>query len=267
VVVSTLGIVQEEAKEKFKAAHHLAHRRWFPWVERRLVKEVPVIALTESVADYFRRLTDQPIHVIPPGINERFFGLERRPAAEARVLCVAVIEPRKGIADLLEALARVPAEHRTSLELLGGVKSEHYHRQLLNIVERRGLGGRVTFRGQVSQEELENVLSRATLLVLPSYEESFGQSVAEAMAAGVPVIATRIRGLRDLVVDGESGLLVEPGHPEELAGKMAALIGDPDRAAELALGGRQRAECFRWVDIADRIHHLYHELIRGGEVA
>ena len=99
------------------------------------------------------------------------------------------------------------------------------------------------------------------LFVLPSHNEGMGRAVVEAMAAGLPVVATCVGGLPDVVVDGETGLLVPPRDPEALAEAMTRLLEDPDLRGRMGLAGQVRAEEFSDQVMFDRLEALYSEIL------
>ena len=109
------------------------------------------------------------------------------------------------------------------------------------------------------------VYARGTVGVLPSLEEAFGLPLAEAMASGLPTVATRVGGMPELVVDGETGLLVPPDDAGALADALVRLLEDPALASRLGAGGRARAvERFSWDAVAERALSLYQPLIDRG---
>ncbi|MEM1589199.1 MAG: glycosyltransferase family 4 protein [Candidatus Bathyarchaeia archaeon] len=263
-VVSTLGIVQVEARYWFSSPFYLFHRIWFAWIERQIFRSFPIIVLSEGVSKRISKWARGSIYVIPPGIDEDFFNIDRNPAEVEKelILCISVIEPRKGLIDLLKAISLVQRRYsKVRLIHIGKITSMRYYQQLQTYIQHQNLSGKVSFLGEVDQVEI--FLKKAYLLVLPSYEESFGLAVAEAMAAGVPVVATRVGGLQNLVEDGHSGLLAEAGVPEDLAEKMEKLLANPVLASQMAEEGRKRALLFRWPKIASQTHDVYKRILSG----
>jgi glycosyltransferase involved in cell wall biosynthesis len=128
----------------------------------------------------------------------------------------------------------------------------------------------VTFRGRVSDAELQAAYRDADVLVLPSVvdargdTEGLGVVLLEAMAFRVPVVASRLGGITDIVADGETGLLVPPGDATALAAALRSLAEDPALAARLAEGGRRLlAERFSWPAITERWLAVYHRVVGG----
>jgi glycosyltransferase involved in cell wall biosynthesis len=119
-----------------------------------------------------------------------------------------------------------------------------------------------------ARRDITALMGAFDLFVQPSRWEGFGITLLEAMAAGTPIVATSVGGVPEVVVHGETGLLVPPGSPEELARACAALLRDRDRAARLARAGRARVESrFRIERLAEETAALYRELLLGARAA
>lgn len=151
---------------------------------------------------------------------------------------VARLVPEKDHATLLHAWGRVVAEEPDfRLEIAGDGPCLSGLQALAGSL---GLGHRVRFLGRV--DDVAGLLGRTGMLILSSRLEGISLTLLEAMARGLPVVATRVGGNPEVVVDGETGLLVEPGLPDDLAAAILRLRRDPDRAHRMGLAGRQRAE-------------------------
>jgi glycosyltransferase involved in cell wall biosynthesis len=151
----------------------------------------------------------------------------------------------KGIKDLLLALARVRELGGSSWELQvagwGDVES------LRDAASELGIIGQVTFLGRLNHQELCPVLEWADLAILPSHAESFGLSIAEAQAAGLPVISCKTGAVPEIVDDGSTGWLVETGDTEALASAVLAAMSEPELAFRMGMAGRERiATKFTW---------------------
>jgi glycosyltransferase involved in cell wall biosynthesis len=161
------------------------------------------------------------------------------------VLYTGVLIPRKGVHHLINAFACVANDFpRTRLFIVGHEENKAYAAELKEQVKRLGLDGRVQFVGQVLQAELILWVRRACMLVLPTYSEGLPRVVFEAMAAGLPVIASAVSGIPDVVQDSVTGFLVEPGDETALAEKIRWSLEHPDEASELGRRARIFAEGF-----------------------
>ena len=140
----------------------------------------------------------------------------RIPVQEAvDIVFAGVLTPGKGVHHLLNAFARL--EHpRARLQLVGGAKNADYAAQLRAQAAKLGIAERVDFIGAVSQNELAQHFASARVMALPSLSEGLGRVVVEAMLLGAPVIGSRVGGIPDLIDDGFTGLLVEPGDEDDL---------------------------------------------------
>ncbi|MCB0916695.1 MAG: glycosyltransferase family 4 protein, partial [Actinobacteria bacterium] len=160
------------------------------------------------------------------------------------------LEAEKGIFTMLDAMPQVLSEHpRARLVVAGnGGQSHHFDH---DIVE-RGLAGSVVRSGWLPEADLRALVGSADAALVPSLYEPFGLVALEAMALGAPVICARTGGLVDIVDDGVTGLLFEPGNPTDLAAAIDRTLNDPaaaaDRAAAAAAPLRAR---FNWSNIAD----------------
>jgi len=146
---------------------------------------------------------------------------------------VAQLIPRKGHLDLFKAMQRMEDRSAWLLVLGQGELQSVLRRQVLEL----GLGDRVVFAG--FREDVPRVLPCLDVLVHPAHREGLGVSVLEAAAAGLPIVATNAGGLTDLVVHEKTGLLVEPGHPEDLARAIERIAGHRELALRLGAQARR----------------------------
>ena len=199
-----------------------------------LPKRDALIAVSQIVADFSR---DPHAVVIYPGINGSLFP-EKRRAHKGFVIGTACrLEPVKGLRYLLETVAVLAREtDDLQLKIAGDGSLRSFLEQECH---RLGISGRVSFIGW--REDLPNVMAGWDVFVLPSLDEGFPIAALEAMAAGLPVIASAVGGLLELVQDGETGWLVPAAAPAELATRLCELICDDQRREAMGIAGRQRA--------------------------
>jgi glycosyltransferase involved in cell wall biosynthesis len=161
----------------------------------------------------------------------------------------------KGVEYLLRALPRL-AEPWSVLWIAG---EGPYEADLREIARQEGVEGRVVFLGKVEQTDLAALYRSAGMLVATSFvNETFGMALCEAMACRAPVVASDFGGFREVVVDGETGLLARPQDPEDLAAKIDALLRDPERRRRMGEAGRERVlAMFSWQAVAARLEEVY----------
>ena len=197
-------------------------------------------------------------------IPDRFFVASRRPEA-GRVLHIGKLIPLKRLLDLVEALPAIASVvPETHLCVAGGEEYSEYAQEVRARVRQLGLESRVEFRGPLSPEELVDEYRRASVFVLPSGQENSPLTIGEAMAAGVPVVATRVGGVPSLVEEGRTGSIVEPGDVAALAERVVEVLGDRERASALGAAARETAEkTFRIDVVARAMRALYEEMVRS----
>lgn len=225
-----------------------------------------IIALTRHEASHLESLglRRERIAVIPNGVDVAEFGdlPLRRPRHEgATALFVGRLDPaQKGLEPLIEALALLPPSAGLRLRLVGedwgGAPLVRRLSAALRVEDR------IDVVGPVSRPQLLDEYARADLLVLPSLFEPFGIVLLEAMAAGLPVVASRVGGIPEVVVDGETGLLVEPGNPEDLASALLRLASDPDLRARMGDRGRQRSGSYSWDVLIPKVLAVYRDALQ-----
>ena len=236
----------------------------FRWLEKIALRRARAIHTCneESGRILRRKGFEGVIADLGLGVDVARFGpaLEPRPQAPQtlRIGYVGRLEPFKGVDVLIEAVALVPGS-----ELLV-VGDGPEHAALARHVAERGLAARVRFRGYAPLEELPGLYRSLDALVVPSIEtpawvEQFGRVAVEAMASGVPVVASDSGALPE-VLDG-AGLLVPPGDPVALAEALARLRDAPGERERLAQAGLNRARYFSWSAVAERQLALYDEMV------
>jgi len=202
----------------------------------------------------------KPFVVAPPG-GDRFasypdeaeIAARTRAAASLRLLFLANVMPRKGLHALVRALAALSHE-KWELEVVGSLTVEPgYTRAVRRQVEAAGLAGRVHFRGPRYGCDVAACLASSHLLTVPSSLEGFGIVYLEAMGFGLPVIASRHGGARELVVHGENGFLVAPGDLEALITHLDLLLKDRQKLLDMSLASRRHfARHPTWAESAGR---------------
>ncbi|HEY6940487.1 glycosyltransferase [Dokdonella sp.] len=184
------------------------------------------------------------IRLAPPGVDAAYFRPmdERRPGDGPTILCVGrLADPRKNIELLLEAFAvlRTLVDAATRLVLAG---SSAPPARFWRRVEDLGIGEQVHFFERPDRATLARLYRTASVFALPSDEEGFGMVLLEAMASGVPVVATRCGGPEGIVTDAEDGFLVPRGDAAAMARRLALLLSDPQRNVAMGRSARSTVE-------------------------
>jgi glycogen(starch) synthase len=233
----------------------LYHRLIAPVIRRVWHGAQAVVANSQGLHQLASRFDSRvPIDIIPNGVDLARFAVSERTWEPPRMLFVGRVVYQKGLDLLLEALGGL---RQIPWELV--VAGDGSQREPLTGRARDlGLAERIRFAGWLRGDKILQAYRRANLLVFPSRHEGMPNAVLEAMAAGLPVIASRIAGNEELVVDGETGVLVPAEDPGALQQALAALLPDSKRRAAMGAAGRKRVgERYTW----DQVAAAYHELL------
>jgi phosphatidylinositol alpha-mannosyltransferase len=222
------------------------------------------IAVSSSARDFVAQRFPDEYRVIPNGIDYHRFATPVEPLPRFEddrldVLFVGRLEKRKGLEYLLRAWPRVQqAVPSARLIVVGAGRRLTKYRQW---VERHGWHD-VHFVGHVSPDDLVRYYQTSDLFCAPSTgQESFGIVLLEAMAAGRPIVASRIPGYAEVLEHGREGLLVPPRVPSALATALTTLLLDADRRQAMSAHGRTKAQAFDWTRVAERVLNFYEETI------
>jgi phosphatidylinositol alpha-mannosyltransferase len=220
------------------------------------------IAVSGAARHFIDRYFPGDYRIIPNGVEIEKFA-EAQPYEELRdgtlnILFVGRFEERKGLIHLLKAYHRL-RKRKVDARLLvigDGPKRREYKRY----VGLRGIRD-VEFLGRVSDEEKVRYFASADIYCAPNTgQESFGIVLLEAMAAGVPIVASDIHGFKRVVERNVQGILVEPRNPRALAAALYALARDPELRHDMGEAGRERAPEFSWDRVTERIVDYYYEV-------
>ncbi len=183
------------------------------------------------------------IHVIPNGID-----IPSRASSGSKVVYVGRLTPVKGVSYLLDALSMMKSQPETIIVGDGAIRKE---------LERRARGLSVVFAGSVPPEEVSRYLLQARVLVLPSLSEGFPNAVLEAMSFGVPVIATAVGSVPEIVKHGENGFLVKPKDPKSIAAFLEKLLSDDILIENMRRNARLTAGKYSWSAVIKKLEALY----------
>jgi phosphatidylinositol alpha-mannosyltransferase len=223
-----------------------------------------VIAVSEPARAEVLRNFPGPISIVPNGVDLARFrrGVDPLPqfaGAIPNLLFVGRFDPRKGLPELMLACAALRDEGLDFRLILVG---DGRLRRSLERAARRFPPGRVVFEGQVEHERLPRYYASADVFCTPARgSESFGLVLLEAMAQGVPIVATDIPGYRSVVTHEGEALLVPPRDPGALARALGSLLRDPARRERLGAAGLRTAARYGWDSIAERLEAIYLEVV------
>ena len=230
------------------------------WLSERplgaLYRGVPFQAVSQSTADDLRArgIPSQSIQVIYNGVDSaRLTPNSAERSEKPLFVYLGRLKKYKRVDVVVKAFAELGIPDAT-LEIAG---TGDYRAALEGLVESLDLTGRVKFLGFIPEEEKLHLLRRAWASTLASPKEGWGISNLEAAACGTPVIAANSPGIRESVVDGETGLLVPQNDPQAMTAAMRGIVQSPELVERLGIAGRRFAETFTWDRAAsDTLSHL-----------
>jgi len=260
-------------RELIQNSFHLSRRgvartylRWGLYQDRlSMLRARQVVCSSKDQAERVvsgLRVPGPKVKVIYYGIDtERFCPAPTRRSA-SEILYAGGPWANKGLDVLLEAFARIQGRFpQASISVVGGGEWARYQKKIQSL----GLSSRVRYGGQVAHASMVDRYRSAYLFAAPTLHESFGLVLAEAMACGLPVVATRVTAIPEVVEEGRTGLLVPVDDVPALAEALQTLLGDPERAAAMGKAGRARVEQrFAWGKVITQWEQLLEEVAQGG---
>jgi glycosyltransferase involved in cell wall biosynthesis len=239
------------------------------WAERKsLPAAAAVIAVSPSVADYLHEqgVPARRLHIVPNGVPTRPSLAERTGQTAACTLgFIALLRPRKGLETLLEAATLLHSRGLDArLRIVGRFETSEYEREIQCLAEQLGLHDVIDWRG--FQQRVDTELDQMDLLVFPSIlPEGMPMVLLEAMAAGVPIVASRVNGITDVVRDRADGLLFPPGDATALADAVSELIDNRVLQEHLRSTAfhRQRDQ-FSDASMAAAVANIYRNVLQRG---
>ena len=220
----------------------------------------------QSIQDFHRMPADR-IHVMYEGPAPMFRKLDVQPAEAPFILAVGGVSPNKNLEKLLLAFAVVnKLQPDCQLWIVGDYKSDSFkssYQSLAALANRIDSSGRIRFTGYVPDDELVRLYNQAAVLAFPSLEEGFGLPAVEAMACGLPVVASNEHALAEIV--GEAGLLINPNSEAELAEAISRVLADAGLATELRRRSLARSAEFNWQTAARHLEMIFDRLTGGTE--
>ncbi|MBA7507586.1 N-acetyl-alpha-D-glucosaminyl L-malate synthase [subsurface metagenome] len=243
---------------------------YLPWLYKKPVSKLvlksatAVIALTEDMKGEIQKICNREVSVIPNGIDlDRFQDLNPRTIREGLkvnsderlILFVGGLKPTKGLEYLIQAMSSISQSEMKMKLLLVGQGEERD--RLEQLAKNLGLSSYVKFVGEVPYKEVPEYMAASDVFVLPSLSEGFPNVILEAMASGMPIVATRVGGLAEIIKDGDNGFLVEPGNPQQLAEKVLLILKDKELRERISRNNKEAAKEYSWEGIVDRLEKVY----------
>lgn len=218
------------------------------------------LAISESTKDEIidMGIRAKKISIVEPGIDTEFFHPTEPKANPPVISYIGRLMKYKNAQFIIEAMPRLR-------ELVPGIVLEiagsgDYRAELEKLVCEKGVGDSVKFLGRISEEEKRNLLSRSSLFINPSFKEGWGINNIEANLCGTISMSNNVAGLKDSVIDGETGILYESSDPEGFCEKAASILHDKKRLEILEENAKKRALGMSWDAMAEKMRHVIEEI-------
>ncbi|MFH1716999.1 MAG: glycosyltransferase family 4 protein [Planctomycetota bacterium] len=243
--------------------------RWPRWLLLKLTEEygrrrVPnIILISEYVRKFLpKKSRIQKTWLIDNPVADSYFDIERS-LEPGRIFCCCRIRPLKNIVGMVKAFALIVEQFPGSQLRIAGAPEAVYLKACEREVIANRLQDKVRFLGNISIREVQLELSRANCLVVPSFQENAPLTIAEAMAAGVPVVAANVGGIPGMVEDGKTGLLIDPHDTRNICEAVSKILAD--EALDRSMGSRAREVAqkrFKASVVCERTLQVYREVLK-----
>jgi glycosyltransferase involved in cell wall biosynthesis len=228
-----------------------------------------LIALTDDMSKEMHKLCNKPIKTIPNGIDLDNYEILSRdnaritlniPLGESILCFVGTLRPVKGVKYLIEAMCLV-AKNNSSIKLiLVGDGPERM--EIMKLTEELNLKDVIIFVGRISNVKISAYLSASDIFILPSLSEGFPMAILEAMACGLPIVTTRVRGLPEIVMEGVNGFIVDPKNPDQLASRIKFLIQDSILREEMSRNNKEMIKMYTLQNITKGLEAVYFSVLQ-----
>ena len=229
-------------------------------LKRNLAAATRITSTSNAMKERTRAFTDRPIDVVPFGVDTRVFRPAREQENDSAITIGTIksMEPTYGIDTLIQATALLASDKTCpyfSVRIVGDGPDMEALQQLAASV---GMSSATTFVGPVDYLSVPDEFNRFTVAAFPSREESFGCAAVEALACGVPVVASDVDGYNEVLSGGQFGVLVPRNDPRALAEALRELIISPEKRRALSEKGRKMvADQYEWANCVDNMLQVY----------
>jgi len=207
------------------------------------------------------------INVIPDGIDlEKFVFVERKENRfPVKILTIGRLIPRKGFQFLIKSITEIAknVNHDFKLEIVGDGPMKG---KLTDLAQKLKVNNKIDFVGSVPYDKLVKHYNQADIFVLPSFAEGMPLVVLEAMATGLPIVASKVQGIEDLVKSGINGYLVEAGNPKQLSREISKLINNGKVRIQMGYNSLDQVRKYSWENIAQAYLNIFEKIISQKQV-
>jgi glycosyltransferase involved in cell wall biosynthesis len=245
--------------------------RWLKWLVLKLTEDYGrrrvqnVILISEYTKKFLpENNINRRIWFIDNPVADSFFEVERR-AEKGRIFCCSRIRPLKNILGMIEAFTQVAQDFPgASLRIAGAADNIAYFQKCKEKINANDMQNSVHLPGNISIKEVQSELSKASCLVVPSFQENAPLTIAEAMAAGVPVIAAKVGGVPEMVEHEKTGLMIDPHDTKSITEAVSRILSDDSLAQSMGHRAKEVAGTrFAASVVAEKTLQVYREVLNG----
>lgn len=266
-LISLHDIIHETSPQFYPPGLRFLMHHFYPTSARRAAKILTISQYSKGQIAEIYKIPEDRIVVTYVGVSDDFRPIpdqekikrvaERYGISGEYILFVGRIEPRKNLGTLIDAYYLLKRGRCIDHRLVIAGMQDPLFRDFHNSISAKAAESRVVFTGGVAEDDLPYLYNGADLFVYPSFAEGFGLPVLEAMACGVPVIASNATALPEAV--GDAGIMVPPENPEMFAEAMRRVLSDPELKEAMRHKGLQRVKLFTWRKTAEKVLEAYAE--------
>lgn len=223
------------------------------------------------LSQYSKRIYDginlDHFTIIPNAVTEKYFALPVKESTDNRLLYIGTIDRNKNILFLLKGLHEMAKINKPfHLDILGGFKDPEFQKEVEGFIEDNKLSKYLTFHGWVPQSRVIFMVAAADILVVSSKQESLPMVIAECMAAGKLILASTVGGIPEMVIDGETGYLIDNKNLSSLVVRLEELYNNADKVKAISLNGKAYAnQNYHCEHVAKKTIAFYHLIITNGK--
>jgi len=235
----------------------LSEQSWLTRLVRTYIirRADAITAISRYLAEYATQFTHVPIHIIPNGVDIATMHLSDAPREPHMIMTVSRLVEKNNVENLIRALPIVRATVPDARLVVVG--SGRLMESLKMLTTDLGIRGEVEFVGAINHNKLGAILATAGVFARPSLSEGFGSVFIEAMAARVPVVASAVGGIVDIVHDNETGLVCDPKNPEDIARAIIRYMTDESLRTRIVATAEQFVQAYDWSAIAQQMIAVY----------
>lgn len=227
-----------------------------------------VLALTEDMKKNLPNYCIKKTKVVYNGIDLERFNIDKQQCREANcingnegtIIFIGRLNPIKGVKYLIIAMKLfLEKNENAKLLIIGGDDGEKNY--LEDLAKKLNISNSIIFAGKISNDLIPNYLYYSDIFILPSLSEGFPNTILEAMASGLPIIASNVGGINEIVQDGINGYLVEPGKPDQIYEKIHSLFENEELRNIMKVNNKMKAMKYSWESIAYQLENCYRKII------